>query len=129
MAKIKVDGKVTTPSKTGSFFILWERFDLNNGMEAKRRWTVWQSVPVNWTPGTWVELEGEFGETIQRNEDGSPMTFTDKNGHLITQKDLVINNAVILNEKIAAPMPDGLDPDDVRKQGGQYGHLTDGNPF
>jgi hypothetical protein len=40
MAKIKVDGKVTTPSKTGSFFILWERFDLNNGIEAKRRWTM-----------------------------------------------------------------------------------------
>lgn len=130
MAKINVNGTVTTPSKTGSFFILWEKFDLNNGTEGKRRWTVWQPVPINWTEGTWVEIEGEFGESIQREETGAPKTFSDKNGHLLTQRDLVINNAVIIREKIAAPAPEGLDADDARKYGGPYGHLkVDDNPF
>lgn len=130
MAKINVNGTVTTPSKTGSFFILWEKFDLANGMEAKRRWTVWQPVPINWTEGTWVEIEGEFGESIQRDEMGAPKTYQDSKGHINTQRDLVINNAVILREKVAAPAPEGLDLDDARKYGtAQNNDILDTNPF
>lgn len=130
MAKITVNGTVTTPSKTGSFFILWEKFDLNNGTEAKRRWTVWQPVPISWTPGTWVEVEGEFGESVQRDETGAPKTYQDAKGFVNTQRDLVINNAVIIKEVIAAPAPESIDLDDVRKYGtAQNNDILDSNPF
>jgi hypothetical protein len=130
VARIRVNGTVTTPSKTGSFFILWEKFDLNNGMEAKRRWTVWQPVPITWTEGTWVDVEGDFGESIQREDDGKPKTFLDRNGHSLTQRDLVINNAVILAEKISQPAPDNVDMDDVRKYGTPLQQtILDDNPF
>lgn len=129
MARVIVDGKISTPSKTGSFFILNEFVELNNGNHFNRKWVCWQPIAINWTEGTYLKVEGEFGESVQRDDTGTPRTFLDKNGHQVTSRDLTLNNVVILEERISNPAPANVDMDDVRKYGSPMMQVMDENPF
>lgn len=132
MARVTVNGTITLP-KSGSTKLvhLWELYDLPNGVEAKRRWTLWtQALPSDTVEGTWVNVSGEFSMSVSKL-DGVPQTYTDKNGNLITAHDIALNDVELLDIKIKDnPVPENVDLDDVRKYGKPGFHaIQDDNPF
>lgn len=131
MAKVTVNGTITLPKSGSSKLVhLWELYDLPNGVEAKRRWTLWtQALPSDLTEGTWIEVRGTFSMSVSKL-DGVPQTYPDKNGNLITAHDISLNDVEILEIKMKEnSVPAGVDLDDVRKYGKPGFHAIDDNPF
>ena len=118
MGKQNVNGTVTLGKNGYSSYVhLWELFDLRNGQQAKRKWTIWtQALPTDIKEGDWIEVEGEFGISVSKDMDGKPMTYTDKDGNEITKHDLSLNDVNILQVKMKDNSgAEGRDLDDVRK--------------
>jgi hypothetical protein len=132
MAITEVNGKVTLPKNGYSGHLyLWELYDLPNGVEAKRKWTLWtQSFPTDILEGTWVNVKGSFSISVAKDIEGKPMTYTDKNGNEITKHDLSLNVVEILDIKEKRnPTEDGVDLDDLRKYGTITQELLNDQPF
>lgn len=132
MAKVTVNGTVTFPKSgyTGLVY-LWELYDLNNGVQAKRRWTLWtKALPTDTTEGTWVNVSGDFSISVSKL-DGVIQTWTDKDGNAITSQDISLNNVELLEIVLKDnPVPEGVDLDDVRKYGKPGFHaILDDSPF
>ena len=126
MATIRIDGKVQlTKSGSTSVVTLWEtKLNQQTQQDQKTAYKLWLPVPADWTEGTWVEVEGELSVRPSMNQDGTPRTYVNKNGHTITAHDLNVNNITILKSKIAqAPGAANVDLDDVAK----YGQPNDPN--
>lgn len=132
MAKVKVNGTISLP-KSGykSFVNLWELYDLNNGQEAKRLWKVWTTaLPTDITEGSWIEVEGDFSMSVDKDMEGGIRTYLDKAGNSITAHSISIQEPVILQVKMKDNSgATGIDLDDARKYGmGQNRDILD-NPF
>jgi hypothetical protein len=131
MAKVSVNGTITFPKSGSSKLVhLWELYDLPNGVEAKRRWTLWtQALPTDITEGTWIDVRGTFSMTVSKI-DGVIQTYPDKNGNQITSHDISLNDVEIVEIKMKDnPVPAGVDLDDVRKYGKPGFHALDESPF
>lgn len=121
MAIIKVNGTISLP-KSGykSFINLWEIYDLpKTGQEAKRLWKVWTTaLPTDITEGSWIEVEGEFSISVDKDMDGQIRTYQDKNGNNITAHSISIQNPAILQVKMKDnSAAEGRDLDDAVKYG------------
>lgn len=126
MAIIRIDGKVQlTKSGSTSVVTLWEtKLNQQTQQDQKTAYKLWLPVPGDWTEGTWVAVEGELSVRPSMNQDGTPRTYINKNGHTITAHDLNVNNVTIINAKVAqASGADNVDLDDVAK----YGQPSDPN--
>jgi hypothetical protein len=133
MAKVRVAGTISLP-KNGykSFINLWEIYDLpKTGIEAKRLWKVWTTaLPTDITEGSWIEVEGDFSISVDKDMEGGIRTYQDKNGNNITAHSISIQDPTILQVKMKDnSAAEGVDLDDARKYGqGQNRDLME-QPF
>lgn len=132
MAIIRLDGTLQlTKSGSRSVVTLWEtKLNQQTQQDQKTAYKLWLDVPLDWTEGSWVEIEGELSVRPSMNQDGTPRTYLNKNGHTITAHDLNVNNVTVIKSKIKqAPGADSVDLDDVAKYGQPNDPNWDTNPF
>jgi hypothetical protein len=135
MAKITVDGTIQlTKSGSTSVATLWEtKLNQRTQQDQKTAYKLWQTIPAEWVDGTWVEVTGELSVRPSMNADGTPRTYTNKDGHIITAHDLNINDVVIHKVKVPGAVPPtgavANDPHDDSKYGTPFMQVMDDNPF
>lgn len=105
-----------TKSGSRSVLTLWTtNYNEKLQKDLKTAYKLWLSIPLDWTDGTWVEVEGALSVRPSLNEDGTPRTYENAAGHTITAHDLNVNDVRIIQAKINSPAPAGVDLDDARK--------------
>lgn len=131
-AKITVAGTVQlTKSGSTSVLTLWDTtYNDRLQKDVKQAYKVWMSVPLDWTEGTWCEVTGVLSVRPSTNQDGTPRTYVDSKGNIITAHDLNINDVTILDYKLKDNSgAEGRDLDDERKYGSFNQSLLNDNPF
>lgn len=115
---IRLSGTVQA-GKSLSVISLWTtNYNDKLQKDIKTLYKVWMPVPGEWTDGTWIELEGTLSVRPSMLQDGSPRTYQDSKGNIITAHDLNVNDVNIIQVKLKeSNAPAGIDLDDARKYG------------